>query len=216
MHDVEQGTVVITIGGTPEDSEQERLREIARGSGAAGHVQDIPGRIPDLVLLEHMDVESGALEQLSRYGEQKRYEAGFGHTAGLDELRQLESMAGLPGDTGGDLAVRLTSKLSRAQEDMEDYQRFGGDVVAMELERETRPRHDEDENLLSSLSSTGGTYEELSEVEQALAAMREHVGSEAAAEVIDSSGGVVVLLVATPHGESLYGYDVQSGSGRFQ
>jgi len=216
MHDVEQGTVVITIEGSPEDSEQERLREIARGSGAAGHVQDIPGRIPDLVLLEHMDVESGALEQLSRYGEQKRYEAGFGHTAGLDELKQLESMAGLPGDTRGDLAVRLTSKLSRAQEDMEDYQRFGGDVVAMELERETRPRHDEDENLLSSLSSTGGTYEELSEVEQALAAMREHVGEEAAAEVVDSSGGVVVLLVATPHGESLYGYDVQSGSGRFQ
>tara|TARA_R110001583_G_scaffold126001_3_gene277609 strand:- start:334 stop:984 length:651 start_codon:yes stop_codon:yes gene_type:complete len=216
MHDVEQGTVVITIGGTPEDSEHERLREIARGSGAAGHVQDIPGRIPDLVLLDHMDVRSGALEQLSRYGEQKRYEAGFGHTAGLDELKQLESMAGLPGDTGGDLAVRLTSKLSRAQEDMEDYQRFGGDVVAMELERETRPRHNEDENLLASMSSTGGTSEELSDVEHALAAMREHVGDDAAAEVVDSSGGVIVLLVATPHGESLYGYDVQSGSGRFQ
>ena len=213
MHDAEQGTVVITIGGTPEDSEQERLREIARGSGAAGHIQDIPGRIPDLVLLDHMDVRSGALEQLSRYGEQKRYEAGFGHTAGLDELKQLESMAGLP---GGDLQSRLTGKLSRAQEDMEDYQRFGGDVVAMELERETRPRHNEDENLLASMSSTGGTSEELSDVEHALAAMREHVGDDAAAEVVDSSGGVIVLLVATPHGESLYGYDVQSGSGRFQ
>ena len=213
MHDAEQGTVVITIGGTPEDSEQERLREIARGSGAAGHIQDIPGRIPDLVLLDHMDVRSGALEQLSRYGEQKRYEAGFGHTAGLDELKQLESMAGLP---GGDLQSRLTGKLSRAQEDMEDYQRFGGDVVAMELERATRSRTAEDENLLASMSSTGGTSEELSDVDQALAAMREHVGDDAAAEVVDSSGGVVVLLVATPHGESLYGYDVQSGSGRFQ
>jgi len=213
MHDAEQGTVVITIGGTPEDSEQERLREIARGSGAAGHIQDIPGRIPDLVLLDHMDVRSGALEQLSRYGEQKRYEAGFGHTAGLDELKQLKSMAGLP---GGDLQSRLTGKLSRAQEDMEDYQRFGGDVVAMELERATRSRTAEDENLLASMSSTGGTSEELSDVDQALAAMREHVGDDAAAEVVDSSGGVVVLLVATPHGESLYGYDVQSGSGRFQ
>jgi len=213
MQDVEQGTVVIAIGGTPEDSEQERLREIARGSGAAGHVQDIPGRIPDLVLLDHMDVRSEALEQLSRYGEQKRYEAGFGHTAGLDELKQLESMAGCP---GGDLQSRLTGKLSQARGDLGEYQRFGGDVVAMELERETRPRHDEDENLLASMSSTGGTYDELSEVEQALAAMREHVGEDAAAEVVDSSGGVVVLLVATPHGESLYGYDVSSGSGRFQ
>ena len=213
MQDVGQGTVVITIEASPEDSEQERLREIARGSGAAGHVQDIPGRIPDLVLLDHMDNRSAGLEQLSRYGEQKRYEAGFGHTAGLEELRQLESMVGHP---GGDLQSRLTGKLSQARGDLEEYQRFGGDVVAMELGREVGPTHEEDENLLASMSSTGGTYEELSDVEQALAAMREHVGEEAAAEVVDSSGGVIVLLVATPHGESLYGYDVRSGSGRFQ
>ena len=213
MHDVEQGTVVITIGGTPEDSEQERLREIARGSGAAGHIQDVPGRIPDLVLLDHMDVKSGGLEQLSRYAEQKRYEAGFGHTAGLDELKQLQSMAGVP---VGDLESRLSGKLSQARTDMDDYSRFGGDVVAMELDRQMGPSNDEDDNLLAAMSSAGGTSDELSDVEEALAAMREHVGRDAAAELVDSSGGVVVLLVATPHGESLYGYDVRSGSGRFQ
>mgnify|MGYP003123854044 FL=1 len=213
MHDVEQGTVVITIESSPEDSEQERLREIARGSGAAGHIQDIPGRIPDLVLLDHMDVKSGGLEQLSRYAEQKRYEAGFGHTAGLDELKQLQSMAGVP---GGDLESRLSGKLSQARADMDDYSRFGGDVVAMELDRQMGPSNDEDDNLLAAMSSAGGTSGELSDVEEALAAMREHVGRDAAAELVDSSDGVVVLLVATPNGESLYGYDVRSGSGRFQ
>ena len=83
MQEAEQGVVVITIESSPVDAEQERLREIARGSGAAGHVQDVRGRGPDLVLVDHMDNEAAALDEFDRYAERKRYEAGFGHDKGL-------------------------------------------------------------------------------------------------------------------------------------
>ena len=57
---------------------------------------------------------------------------------------------------------------------------------------------------------------EVAEVEEALNALREDVGSDAAAEVMDVRDGVVVLKVSTPRSDLVYGYDVRTGSGRFQ
>ena len=213
MQEAEQGVVVITIESSPVDAEQERLREIARGSGAAGHVQDVRGRGPDLVLVDHMDNEAAALDEFDRYAEQKRYEAGFGHDKGLVELGQLQSMLG--GDSES-LRDGIAGKLEGAQRDMDDYARFNGDVVGMELEREVGSSLTEDDDgLLAVMAGTGRPYDEMSDVEEALAALREEVGEAAGAEVREVSDDVVVLLVATPHGESVYGYDVRSGAGRF-
>lgn len=213
MHDVGGGMLVISVEGVESDDENERLREIARGAGAAGHVQNTRGRCPDLVLSDHMDNEEAAMGEFNRYAEQKRYEAGFGHEKGLAELSQLQLMLG--GDVDS-LRDGLSGKLGGAQRDMDDYARFNGDVVAMELDREERGDLTiDDDSLLSVMSNTGRSYEEMSDVEEALAAMREELGESAAAELKDVSDGVVVLMVATPHGEAAYGYDVRSGVGRF-
>ena len=77
MHDVGGGMLVISVEGVESDDENERLREIARSAGAAGHVQNTRGRCPDLVLSDHMDNEEAAMGEFNRYAEQKRYEAGF-------------------------------------------------------------------------------------------------------------------------------------------
>jgi hypothetical protein len=213
MHDVDSGMLVISVEGVESDDENERLREVARSSGAAGHVRDARGRCPDLVLSDHMDNELAALDEFNRYAEQKRYEAGFGHDKGLAELGQLQSMLGGDADS---LRDGLAGKLEGAQRDMDEYAKFNGDVVAMELSREGRGDLTiDDDGLLSVMSNTGRSYEEMSDVEEALAAMREELGESAAAELKEVSDGVVVLMVATPHGESVYGYDVRSGVGRF-
>ena len=214
MHGGEKGMLVISFEAG--DAEGERLRELARGSGPAGYIDDVPGRGPDLVLMDHMDNDAASMNELSRYADQKRYEAGFGHKRGLEELSQLMSM--VPGD-GDDLRDRMSGKLDQAQRDMDDYKKFGGDVVSMELDRDAEhecPLTEDDDGLLSWMTMADRPRREVAEVEEALNALREDVGSDAAAEVMDVRDGVVVLKVSTPRSDLVYGYDVRTVSGRFQ
>jgi len=210
----EKGMLIISIGPSDGDNEQARLREIARGAGAAGHIQKTPGRGPDLVLMDGMDVEDEAMDQFDKYAKQKEYEAGFGHTRGLDELDQLRMM--IPGETD-DLEEKLHGKMSTAQRDLEDYEKFGGDVVSMELDRDVDGPVDarSDDDLLKWMALSGRGGQELSDIDHALHAVREHVGSDAVAEVEAIRGGMVILRVSTPGEDFMYGYDIESGSGSF-
>jgi hypothetical protein len=164
--------------------------------------------------MDGMDVEDEAMDQFDKYAKQKEYEAGFGHTRGLDELDQLRMM--IPGETD-DLEEKLHGKMSTAQRDLEDYEKFGGDVVSMELDRDVDGPVDarSDDDLLKWMALSGRGGQELSDIDHALHAVREHVGSDAVAEVEAIRGGMVILRVSTPGEDFMYGYDIESGSGSF-
>ena len=205
----EEGMMVISIGPSEKDDENARLQQIAHD---AGRVQKTPGRGPDLVLMDGMDVEDEAMAQFDKYARQKEYEAGFGHTRGLDELDQLRMM--IPGETD-DLEEKLHGKMSTAQRDMEDYEKFGGDVVSMELDRDEGcpASNGSDDDLLSWMALSGKGGQELSDIDRALHALREHVGDDAVAEVAGMQDGAVILKVSTPREDFMYAYDLRTGAG---
>jgi hypothetical protein len=207
----EQGMLVISIGPSEQDDENARLQQIAHD---AGRVQKTAGRGPDLVLMDYMDDEHSPQEVFDSYEKQKEYEAGFGHTKGLSELDILRKL--IPGDTDN-LEEKLYGKMSDVQRDMEDYEKFGGDVVSMELDRdeECPSSHESDDDLLSWMSLSGASGQELSDIDHALHAMREHVGNDAVAEVSEMTDGQVILKVSTPSEDFMYAYDLQTGAGSF-
>lgn len=206
-----QGMLVISIEPSEEEQENARLQKIAHN---AGKVQVSHGRGPDLVLMDNLKSEFSPEEVLKSYTKQKEYEAGFGFTKGLDELDMLRQA--IPGESG-DLEGKLYGKMSSARKDMEDYKKFGGDVVSMELDREhdCPSSNESDDDLLGWMSLSGKSDRELSDAERALHAMREHVGDDAYAEVEAIQNGHVILKVATPNEEFLYAYDLQTDSGSF-
>tara|TARA_R110000824_G_scaffold260584_3_gene449240 strand:- start:4004 stop:4642 length:639 start_codon:yes stop_codon:yes gene_type:complete len=208
----EEGMMVISVGPSEKDAESARLQKIAHD---AGRVQVTHGRGPDLVLMDSMDDEHTMQEVFDSYAKQKEYEAGFGHTKGLKELDILRQL--LPGESG-DLEGKLRGKMSDAQRDKEDYDKFGGDVVSMELDRDDdcrRETNESDDDLLSFMSLNGSGGQELSDIDHALHAMREHVGENAAAEVLDIRDGHVILKVSTQSEDFIYVYNLIDGSGSF-
>ena len=207
----DSGMLVISIEPSEKDKESARLQQIAHD---AGRIEKHHGRGPDLVLMDNLESEHTPQEFFDSYAKQKEYEAGFGHTKGLKELDILRQL--IPGESG-DLEGKLYGKMSSARKDMEDYKKFGGDVVSMELDREhdCPSSNESDDDLLGWMSLSGKSDRELSDAERALHAMREHVGDDAYAEVEAIQNGHVILKVATPNEEFLYAYDLQTDSGSF-
>tara|TARA_R100000152_G_C6735557_1_gene159771 strand:- start:14 stop:631 length:618 start_codon:yes stop_codon:yes gene_type:complete len=203
--------LVVSIEPSEKDKESARLQQIAHD---AGRIEKHHGRGPDLVLMDNLESEHTPQEIFDSYAKQKEYEAGFGHTKGLKELDILRQL--IPGESG-DLEGKLYGKMSSARKDMEDYKKFGGDVVSMELDREhdCPSSNESDDDLLGWMSLSGKSDRELSDAERALHAMREHVGDDAYAEVEAIQNGHVILKVATPNEEFLYAYDLQTDSGSF-
>jgi len=211
----EEGVLVISVGPSEMNTENDRLQQIAHD---AGKVHATRGRGPDLVLMDNLDVEAEAMSQFENYAKQKEYEAGFGHTKGLEELDKLRMM--IPGDTDG-LEEKLYGKMSDAQRDMQDYEKFGGDVVSMELDRDDdcccheAESNKSDDDLLSFMSLGGAGGQELSDIDHALHALREHIGDDAAVAVAGIQDGAVILNVATQYEDLMYVYDLRDGSGSF-
>ncbi len=207
----DSGMLVISIEPSEKDKESARLQQIAHD---AGRIEKHHGRGPDLVLMDNLESEHTPQEFFDSYAKQKEYEAGFGHTKGMKELDILRQL--IPGESG-DLEGKLYGKMSSARKDMEDYKKFGGDVVSMELDREhdCPSSNESDDDLLGWMSLSGKSDRELSDAERALHAMREHVGDDAYAEVEAIQNGHVILKVATPNEEFLYAYDLQTDSGSF-
>ncbi len=207
----DSGMLVVSIEPSEKDKESARLQQIAHD---AGRIEKHHGRGPDLVLMDNLESEHTPQEIFDSYAKQKEYEAGFGHTKGLKELDILRQL--IPGESG-DLEGKLYGKMSSARKDMEDYKKFGGDVVSMELDREhdCPSSNESDDDLLGWMSLSGKSDRELSDAERALHAMREHVGDDAYAEVEAIQNGHVILKVATPNEEFLYAYDLQTDSGSF-
>jgi len=207
----DSGMLVVSIEPSEKDKESARLQQIAHD---AGRIEKHHGRGPDLVLMDNLENEHSPQEIFDSYAKQKEYEAGFGHTKGMKELDILRQL--IPGESG-DLEGKLYKKMSSARKDMEDYEKFGGDMVSMELDREhdCPSSNESDDDLLGWMSLSGKSDRELSDSERALHAMREHVGDDAYAEVEGIQNGHVILKVATPNEEFLYAYNLQTDSGSF-
>tara|TARA_R100000231_G_scaffold20025_2_gene19781 strand:- start:406 stop:1047 length:642 start_codon:yes stop_codon:yes gene_type:complete len=208
-----QGMLVISIEPSEKEQESARLQEIAHN---AGKVHESKGRGPDLVLMDNLKSEFSPQQALESYAKQKEYEAGFGFTKGLDELDMLRQI--IPSESG-DLQGKMNKKMHGAKKDMEDYQKFGGDMVSMELDRDDdcccHQMNESDDDLLSSMALNGADDRDLSDIERALIAMREHVGDDAYAEVAGMMDGHVILNVATPSESFMYAYSIDTDSGSF-
>ena len=188
MHGSSGGTVVINI--TPmseEEAENERLRKIARhsqqmtlpkpkGCGCESEVV----RDADVILFDHMDDEDeSSLFSLDRM-------PAFADAMGASDQEIAMLQAQFEAERNG--GMQEPAALSTFKKDYGDYQKFGGDVVAMELDR----RMDEAES-----------------------AMKEQFGRDAMAVLEGQVDGVVSYSVDSPEmGRVKYQYDSRTGEGR--
>lgn len=191
-----EGFVVVFSGGGGEVDEG-MLEEVGRG--------------PDMVLMDWMGEEDGRLESpvLSE-----------GVRGGLSDE---EIDYAIRKSRGEELVPVVPEGMRNLGRDLSDYKKFGGDVVSMELDRAVpaggvgvdETTSAEDDEVLSFMTDTGEPYDAVADVDEALGALREDLGSGVKAVLRNSSGGRVEFDVASPvYGDVQYVYDQSSGVGR--
>ena len=147
MHGSSSGTVVINISPMSEkEAENERLRKIARHSEkiTAPKSKKCPSkggfeRDLDVILYDHMeDEDESSFFTLDRM-------PAFADAMGASEAEIAQLKAHFEAERGQN--GQEPASLSRFKQDYADYQKFGGDVVAMELDREM---NDQDSDMSDS------------------------------------------------------------------
>jgi hypothetical protein len=168
-------------------------------------VDDVHGRDPDMVLMDWMGdetgrTESGLLTDLNPTDEQIDY--------AVRRSRGEELIPVVP-DTAG-----------RMRADFDDYNRFGGDVVAMEMDRRDLSggrveRDGSDDSLLQALMESEASYADIRGAREGLAALREDLGRDVEADVLSTDGTTTVYGAYSPGiGRVQYSYDSKTGVGR--
>jgi hypothetical protein len=214
MHGSSGGTVVINISPMSEkEAENERLRDIARHSekitSPGGHKcpsdMDIV-RDTDVILYDHMDDESES--SLFSADRVPSFLSAMG--ANEAEIAQLQGQMHQNNMQNG----IEPAGLSNFKRDYADYQRFGGDTLAMELDREMEQERFEmsDQDADSILGFAMGSPEVQNE---AMAALEEQFGRDSLAVMEGDVDGVVSFSVDSPDlGRVRYVYDSRTGEGR--
>ena len=228
MHGKSGPTLILNLSPmSEEEMENERLREIARsshhsGSGYFDPDQDelvtIPElikssddcgcRSPDDVLLDHMDDVDSVTFGMSRMPDFAR---AMG--ASEEEIAQLGMQLGMS-ESG---EMNMPSSLSRFKQDYSDLQRFGGDPVAVAMSREagmpSMSGSEMDDMLSVSMDST--SMMDMSDpMNQAMAALEEEFGPEAAAMMEGEADVYILFSVDCPErGMKKYIYDSKDGVG---
>ena len=220
MHGSSSGTVVINISPMSEkEAENERLKKIARHSekitSPGGHScpsnMDIV-RDSDVILYDHMDddVES-SLFSADRVPDFIR---AMGATD--EEVVQLQAQA-----EQNSMRERMEpAALANFKRDYADYQRFGGDTLAMELDREMAEEEaqmsDSDMDSMLNFAMDSKSMIDMSNIEnEAMAALEEQFGRDVLAVMDGSADGFVMFSVDSPEmGRVKYVYDSKSGEGR--
>ena len=214
MHGSSGGTVVINISPMSEkEAENERLRDIARHSekitSPGGHKcpsdTDIV-RDTDVILYDHMDGEA----ESSLFSADRMPDFARAMGANEDEIGQLQAQMHQESMENG----IEPAGLSNFKQDYADYQRFGGDTLAMELDREMGQERLEmsDQDADDILGIAMGSPEAQNE---AMAALEEQFGSDALAVMEGDVDGVVSFSVDSPDlGRVRYVYDSKTGEGR--
>lgn len=214
MHGSSGGTVVINISPMSEkEAENERLRDIARHSekitSPGGHKcpsdMDIV-RDSDVILYDHMDDESeSSLFSADRV-------PSFLNAMGANEA-EIAQLQGQMHQNNMQNGIEPAG-LSNFKQDYADYQRFGGDTLAMELDREMNQERSEmsDRDADDILGIAMGSPKAQNE---AMAALEEQFGSDVLAVMEGDVDGVVSFSVDSPKlGRVKYMYDSMTGEGR--
>ena len=119
-----------------------------------------------------------------------------------------------------DMPIAEPKSMKKFKSDFKDLQKFGGDVVALELDREmvdSKPDMSEmemDKMLGASMDDT--SMMDMSDpMNEAMAAMEEQFGRNAMAVMEGEADGYVVFSVDSPEmGNVQYIYDSKDGVGR--
>jgi len=223
MHGSSGGTVVINISPMSEkEAENERLKEIARHSEkmTAPKSKSCPSdmeivRDSDVILYDHMDF--GGESPLFSVERAPDFAGAMG--ASDDEINQIRSIINQEKMKMGSEPAGLSS----FKRDYGDFRKFGGDTVAMELDRDVdressdmSDMSDIDMDDLLGFSMGSSPAMEMGDVMgQAEAAMKEQFGRDAMAVMEGEADGVVSFSVDSPEmGRVRYQYDSRTGEGR--
>jgi hypothetical protein len=230
MHGKVQPVLVLEIDTRSEkEIENDRLRDLARSSGRPAEeyscddvvsmdtmLQDFSGpmieRSADMVLFDHMgaDPESSLFDESSR----RRQGRAMGLTD--DEIDMLSGKQMI----SEDMPIPEPKSMKKFKNDFKDLQKFGGDVVALEMDREavdSMPMMTDmemDKMLGSSMDKT--SMMDMSDpMNQAMASLEEQFGRNAMAVLEGEADGYVVFSVDSPEmGQVTYIYDSKDGVGR--
>jgi len=222
MHGKVPPVLVLEIDTRSEkEKENDRLRELARTSGRDSMEYDeddvvdmstmlkeysgpMIERGPDMILSDHM--EDGPGSSLFDESSASRYAKAMGISGDeLDRIRAASMM-----EQGG------PESLARFKQDYGEMKKYGGDVVAMELARESDDMDDSlmDGLLTSSMDNTS-KMDMSDNMNQAMAAMEEQFGRDAEAILDGEADGYFVFSVDCPNmGQVKYVYDSKDGVGR--
>ena len=168
-------------------------------------IDDAHGRNPDMVLMDWMgdedEIESRYLTDL--------YPSD-------DRIDYLSRKAG-----GETLTPVRPDSVLQMTEDMRDYNRFGGDAVAMELDRREsdvsgREYTDQDNDLmLRALMESNVEYSGIQDAKEGFAAVREDLGRDVEIKLVGKDGTKNVYSAYSPQiGRLRYSYDSMTGVGR--
>ena len=168
-------------------------------------IDDQYGRSPDMVLMDWMgdedEVDSKFLSDMYPSDERIDYLA---RSAGGEQLTPV-----IPG------SVREMSQ------NMRDYNRFGGDVVAMELDRDEIESSGgiydagKDESMLRALMESNVKYADIQDADEGLVAIREDLGPNVDVVLLSKDGTKAIYSAYSPKiGRLKYSYDSASGVGR--
>lgn len=222
MHGKIPPVLVLEIDTRSEkEKENDRLRELARTSGRDSMEYDeddvvdmstmlkeysgpMIERGPDMILSDHM--EDGPGSSLFDESSASRYAKAMGISGDeLDRIRAASMM-----EQGG------PESLARFKQDYGEIKKYGGDVVAMELARESDDMDDSLMDGLLTLSMDNTSKMDMSDnMNQAMAAMEEQFGRDAEAILDGEADGYFVFSVDCPNmGQVKYVYDSKDGVGR--
>jgi len=184
----------------------------------------------EITPMSEKDVENEKLRQIARHSEKMNLPKKHSCPSDMEMVRGVDSILYDHMDDG-ELSMMFPMQkdmmsdgmepkaMSNFKKDYSDYQRFGGDVVSMELDRDVGGQDVMSDNEMDDLlgfamdgSSMMSSEEMMREAE---AAMREQFGRTALSVMEGESDGVVSFSVDTPDmGRVRYMYDSTTGEGR--
>jgi len=184
----------------------------------------------EITPMSEKDVENEKLRQIARHSEKMNLPKEHSCPSDMEMVRGVDSILYDHMDDG-ELSMMFPMEkdmmsdgmepkaMSNFKKDYSDYQRFGGDVVSMELDRDVGGQDvmsgNEMDDLLGFAMDGSSMMSSEEMMREAEAAMREQFGRTALSVMEGESDGVVSFSVDTPDmGRVRYMYDSTTGEGR--
>ena len=227
MHGKGSPVLVLEIDTRSDrEVENDRLREIARHSEKITDgskkpcpkkmLDDLSGpmieRNMDMVLFDHM----GMGDESSLFDESSRRRQGYAMGLSDDDIDALSGQRVHDDIMSG----KNPKSMDKFKNDFKDLQKFGGDVVALEMDRDVVDSmpgmSDMEVDSMLGASMTDGSMMDMSDpMSEAMASLKEQFGSDVRAVLDGEADGYAVFSVESPEmGQVKYIYDSKDGVGR--